>query len=323
MSDDYYKILGVARGASDSEIQKAYRDLARKYHPDLNPNDEKAAAKFIEVQKAYEVLIDPKKREMYNQFGPNFENVAGSGGRARAGGRPGDRGFQGGFDDIDLSQIFGGAGGADGGGFADIFRQFGGRGGARGTQRSRQKSKGASLKHRVNVPFATAVTGGEIQVSVAHGSGQIHTITVKIPAGIEDGKTMRLKGQGEPSADGGPVGDLLLTVKVLPHSSFVRKGDHLEVKVPITLAEAVAGATVDVPTPYGTIALKIQPMTSGGKRMRIKGHGVTRNDGTKGDLFAETQIVLPEQLTAEQREMLSQSDGGAANPRSELKWRHG
>ena len=315
MAEDFYKVLGVSRGASDDEIQKAYRDLARKYHPDLNPDDESAKEKFQSVQRAYEVLSDKKKRDGYDRFGHSFDQAGGRGG-----------GFS--PEDIDFSQIFGGAAGRGGGGrggmgggFADLFKQFGGMGGAggpRGRTASRS-SKGKNVKLDVTVSFETAVTGGETQLPINRG-GKSEVITVKIPAGIEHGKTIRLREQGQPSPHGGPNGDILLKVRVgsLPH--FSRRGDHLEVKVPIRLAESIRGASVDLPTPYGTITLRVPAMTSGGTRMRVKGYGVTKSDGSRGDLYAILNIVLPDDLSEKQAEKLAKLDSGNEDPRRDLSW---
>ena len=310
MAEDYYKVLGIRREASDDEIQKAYRDMARKYHPDLNPNDQKAKEKFQSIQKAYEVLSDSKKREMYDRFGSGFENM----GAGKAG--PG-AGGPGGFnpDDFDFSQMFGG--GPAGGGFADLFRQF--SQGGRGTQtRAKRQTKGKSLSHEVTVPFQTAVQGGELNINIPRADGKVNTITVKIPAGIEDGKTIRLKGQGAPSNSGGPAGDVLLKINVGSHPHFQRRGDDLIVQVPISISEAIQGATVDVPTAKGTISLKVPPNSPSGKKLRIKGHGVRTKDGVAGDLYAELQIVLPDDES--DLEKLRQTAVGPANPRSDLRW---
>lgn len=311
MAEDYYKVLGVSRGASDDEIQKAYRDLARKYHPDLNPDDAKAKEKFQSVQKAYEVLSDAKKREMYDRFGSNYENMGGGG--------AGPGGFS--PDDIDLSQIFGGgmgggAGGA-GGGFADLFRQFS-QGGRQTRTRSTRQSKGKNLTHTVAVAFQTAVQGGELSVNIPRHNGRVDTITVKIPAGIEDGKSIRLKGQGSPSPTGGPAGDVLLKVNVNSHPSYQRRGDDLVVQVPITISEAINGGSVDVPTAKGVITLKVPKHSSSGKKLRIKGHGVAGKNGKSGDLYAELQIVLPED--AAELEKITAVAAGPSDPRKDLRW---
>ena len=317
MSDDYYRILELSRGATADEIHKAYRDMARKYHPDLNPDDKQAKERFQEVQRAYEVLSDPEKRELYDRYGSSFESV-GAGGGPRPG--PGPGGFGGGpnfsFEDIDLSEVIGG-GNRGAGPFADLFKQFSGAGRGR---TKRAPRRGQDLRHEIQVPFQTAVNGGEMQLSLRRGNGQLETIRVKVPAGIEDGKKIRLRGQGDPSPEGGKPGDILITVRVSPHPCFSRQGNHLEVRVPISLKEAILGAKVDVPTPKGTITLTIPPRTSSGKRLRIKGQGITMPKKNAGDLYAEIQIVLPDDLDSEVVDAVVKADAQPADPRSELKW---
>ncbi|MDG2381461.1 MAG: J domain-containing protein [Pirellulaceae bacterium] len=319
MAEDYYSTLGLRRGASVDEIQKAYRDQARKYHPDLNPDDNSAKEKFQAIQNAYEVLSDPKKREMYDHYGSDYEQF--SGGQAGHPGR-GSRSSRGGpsFEDIDLSQFFGEqAGGRAGGGFADMFRQFTGK----PSERQRQPEHGANIRHELQVPFRTAASGGDAQLSIRRQSGKIETLQVKIPAGIEHGKTIRLRGQGEPAAGGGTPGDLLITVNVAPHPFYQRNGNDLIARVPVKLSEAVLGGKVDVPTPKGIITLTVPAGSSSGKRLRVRGHGIASKNAT-GDLYAELQIVLPEsidQLDDETKEALSRvEDAYASDPRSELIW---
>ena len=304
MSEDYYKTLGVSRNATKEEIAKAYRELARRYHPDMNPDDASAKAKFQAVQQAYDVLKDPEKRKKYDQFGANFESFQG-----------------GGAPDIDISQLFGGEfGGID---LSDIMRQFGGGaagGGPHAQQRQgrRQARRGRDLQMETSVPFQIAITGGERQLNVQRG-GQSETLTVKIPAGIEDGAKMRLRHQGEPSPGG--AGDLILTVRVTPHPMFERRGLDLHVTVPVSLAEAAAGAKVELPSPHGTVTLTVAPGTSSGSRLRMKGLGVHGAKG-KGDLYAEIQIMLPPHLTPDDLEAIRQISArhGDHHPRRDLKW---
>jgi DnaJ-class molecular chaperone len=312
---DYYKTLGVERNASPAEIQKAYRNLARKYHPDLNPNDKTAKQKFQAVQQAYEVLNDPKKREMYNRHGSaSFEQPSGPSGQYTWRSYPGGAGFE----DIDLSELFGGESG--GGGFGDFFRQFTGRAPDRRARRKEEPSRGTDIEHRLEIPFRTAISGGEAQITVRRATGKLETITVKIPAGIESGKKIRLRGQGEPAPSGEPSGDILITIIVAAHPHYQRSGPDLIVRVPVTVGEAALGAKVDVPTPSGTISLRIPPNTSSGKRLRIKGHGVRTRDRT-GDLLAEVQIVLPESMDSESLELVRRLDERTKfDPRSELAW---
>ena len=294
MAQDYYKILGISRSATADEIHKAYRELARKYHPDLNPDDKAAQQKFKDVQKANEVLSDPEKRQLYDQLGPDFERM-GPGGPG-GGGHPGGFGFE---------DVFGGGAGPGGfqfdGDLGDLLRQFGGGGGGeRTTRRSRppRASKPVDLTADLTVPFNTAVLGGEAMINVRR-QGQSESITVKIPPGVESGKKMRLRGQGEPN-ENGLVGDLIVTLKVAEHPYFKRSGKNLEVKLPITVTEAVLGATVDVPTPGGTVSLKIPAGSSSGRRLRVRGQGVFSQDGAPGDLFVILSIVVPDSESTEE-----------------------
>ena len=322
MSDEYYSTLGVGRGASADEIQKAYRKLAKKFHPDLNPDDKAAQKKFKEVQQAYDVLSDEKKRKLYDQFGPGFEQMGQGGGPQWSSQVPPDfRGFD-----------FGGGSGGDASlppELQDLLRQFTGGGGFQfggGTSRRRGRrtpgQPGADVRHEVEVPFRTAVMGGEVSLRLSRPGRKTETLTVKIPPGIEDGKTLRLRGQGEPSSSGGAAGDLLITVRVAPHVYFRRDGLDLIVKVPVTLAEAALGGKVDVPMPHGTITLKIPAGTSSGTRIKAKGQGIKTAEGAAGDLFAEVQIVVPKQLDDESAELIRTLDARLKqrNVRADLEW---
>lgn len=318
--EDYYEVLGVARGASQADIQKAYRDAMRKYHPDVNP-DKSAKKKTQQVQRAYEVLNDPPKRELYDRYGSSFENMAGAGAGPQARGAPGGGGGAAGFEDFDFSQFFGERYGADPmGGFADIFSQVR-RGGGEGEGRSRRgraTAKGTDTRAELEIPFQTAVAGGEAEFALQR-DGKTETIRVKIPPGVDEGKEIRLRGQGEEGRGG--RGDLLLRLRIAPHPWYARRGKNLYVKLPIGLGEAAAGAKVDVPTPYGTVALRVPPGTTSGAKLRIKGHGVRPRDTDAGDLFAEVQIVLPKDLDAESRAQLEEIDRKhPTEPRRELRW---
>jgi DnaJ-class molecular chaperone len=325
MAEDYYKILGVGRDASAADIQKAYRKLARKYHPDLNPDDKTAKAKFQEVQRAFDVLNDPSKRELYDRYGSSFESMGGGGARG-AGGGWSTWGAGPGTEEIDISQLFGErfGGGDPTGTFADIFSQFR-RAGSRGRRTAAQEAvRGADITTELEIPFQTAVLGGQAQISLRRPTGNVETITVKIPAGIDEGKKIRLRGQGE-EAPGGTAGDLLITIHVASHPWFTRRVNDLEVRVPVTVAEAALGAKVDVPTPRGTISLRVPPGTSSGKKLRVKGHGVAPKNGTTGDLYAEIQIVLPSPLDDTCIDLIKKLDEHSQSdhpqqPRRDLRW---
>lgn len=324
MAEDHYQTLGVSKSASAEDIRKAYRELARKYHPDLHPDDASAKEKFKQVQTAFDVLNDPSKREMYDRYGSSFEGVgAGGPGGGWAGGGgggggpfPGAGGFPGGGE-IDLESLFGG-----GGGFADMFRGAGGGGRTtRGRKRSTQVP-GQDVTARIEVPFKLAIEGGKTDVRLDR-DGKTETISVTIPQGLPDGGRMRLRGQGLPGSGGGPAGDLLLEVRVEHHPVFRRDGDTLDVTLPVSLAEAIEGAKVDVPTPWGTISLRIPPGTSGGRKLRAGGMGVHHANGAKGDLIAVVQIMLPETEDAAVRERLleaAKAAAGASSPRAQLRW---
>ena len=311
MSDDYYKILGVGRSASQTEIQKAYRSLAKKYHPDLNPDDKTAKQKFQEVQTAYDVLNDPKQREMYDQYGPNFAAAAEAakrGGAAWSGGQVPPE-----FSGFDFSQMFGGGGRGAGQGadFEDLLRQFTGAGGGFETgprRRRRAATPGEDVAHDLTIPLATAVTGGEANLRVRRPGAKTETISVKIPAGIDEGQTIRLRGQGGESATGGPPGDLLITIHVEPHEHYTRQGLDLTVKVPVTVAEAALGAKIDIPTPHGVITMTVPAGTSSGKRIRAKGYGVRKKSGDRGDLYAEILIEIPKQIDSQSASLIRELD---------------
>ena len=314
MAEDYYKTLGVSRNASESQIQNAYRKLARKYHPDLNQDDKDAKRKFQEVQKAFDVLNDSSKRELYDRYGSSFESMSGGPQGGATGPVPG-------FEGIDLSNLFSQQyEGSGEGGFANIFNQFT-QGAQRSPRRRSPRQHGADLRHELSIPLPTAISGGEANIRIQRADGKTETIAVKIPSGIEDGKRIRLRGQGEKPARNGQAGDILITIRVQSHACFQRNGKHLIVKVPVTLAEAALGATVDIPSPRGTLTLKIPPGSSSGIRLRVKGHGVPTKTGSAGDLYAEVQIVLPESLNDDDRDLIKKINGRYSfDPRANLKW---
>jgi molecular chaperone DnaJ len=341
-----YDVLGVAKNASQDEIKKAYRKLARQYHPDRNPDDEEAEAKFKEVQAAYDVLSEPEKRKQYDTFGS-------------ADGRPGPgpsgwTNFS--TEGFDIGDLFGGL--------------FGGRGGG---QRRPAPERGADVEAVVNLSFEDSLKGVEVKIPVeidtacrecggsgakpgtapvicpecrgrgvkaesqglfalsqpcprCRGNGTIiedpcprcrgtgrerrtKRYTVKIPAGVKDGTRIRLKGKGEAGVAGGPSGDLFVVTRMAPSPLFKRRGAaDLEVEVPVTYTEAALGAKVDVPTPYGDrLSLRIPAGTESGKLLKLKGHGAPKlKGGGRGDLYARVKVTVPKKLTKKEREVLEE-----------------
>ena len=292
MPRDPYEVLGVKREASEGDIKKAYRKLAREYHPDRNPGDKQAEARFKEVQDAYEVLSDKDKRAQFDQFGFAGPETGfpGGGQTFHWGGSPGGGGA--GFEGMDpaqaeeiFSQFFGNLGGGGGGGFGRR-----GRGG-------RARAEAPAATSEVSIPFVTAAMGGTVSLRVDG-----HEIDVRIPPGVEEGKTLRLQGQGP----GG--GDLLLKLRIQPHPYFKRDGNDLILEVPLSLPEAVLGTKVDVPTLDGTkLTVKVPPGTSSGTRLRLRGKGIKG-----GDQYIEIKVVVPAPRDERSRELLEEF--GRLNP---------
>ncbi len=309
MAEDYYQILGVKKDASADEIRKVYRKLSRENHPDVKPDDKVASDKFKKVQEAYAVLGDAEKRAQYDRFGHQFHQ-AGGGRTYQWSGSPGGAG------PIDLGDLFG-----EGVDLGDLFGGYAGRGGFGGGRRgpSARPSKGQDLRTDVTVPFLVAAEGGQHELTL-HRAGKTERITVKIPAGLTDGSTIRLAGEGHPGAAGGPAGDLLLTVRVAPHPWFRRDGNDLSVDVPITPAEAALGAKVEAPTlTEGRVVVTMPPGTSSGRKLRLRGKGIPdRRTGTRGDLYIVAKIVVPEAATDEQRKLYEQLQSLDRDPRSGL-----
>jgi len=314
---DYYEILGVARDASADAIKKAYRSLARKHHPDVNPGDKKAEAKFKETQQAYDILSDPEKRSLYDRYGmAAFEGMAAAGPRAGASDWSAKQAGPGaGYENFDFSEFFGpGMGaaagtaeGADVGG--GIFEELLGRmRGSKTRQRSTGPIPGANSEASLTIPFLTAIRGGETKIDIERGGGLQHeSLVVKIPPGIESGAKLRLRGQGEPSQHGGPRGDLTILVDVEPHPYFTRDGRNLSVEVPISVREAVLGAKVDVPTLDGMKALTIPPGSSSGLKLRLRGQGVPASGGKpEGDLFLVLKVVVPKSVDDTSRKLITE-----------------
>lgn len=282
---DPYKILGVGKSASEREIKSAFRKLAKKHHPDQNADNPRAQERFAEVNQAYEILGDKKKRGQYDR------------GEIDAEGKEKFQGFEGfgqgagGFGGFHRQQ----GGGASGGGFEDIindiFGGFGGGGGQAGTKRRRSAgSNGQDVVADASLTLEEIVAGRKIRVTLPTGK----TVDVKVPNGVENGQQIRLKGQGMPGAGGGRAGDVLITVSIKAHTLFKPEGFNLRLDLPVTLDEAVLGAKVRVPTLEGAVALSIPQMSSSGRVMRLKGKGLPDKSGKRGDILAALKITLPE-----------------------------
>jgi len=378
LEKDFYKVLGVPKGAKADEIKKAYRKLARQYHPDANKGDPAAEERFKEISEAYDVLSDEKRRKEYDEgralFGNGGFRVPGG-----AGGGPGGVPF-------DLGDLFGGAGGPGGagaGGIGDLFGGIFGRG--RGGPTTVQPRRGADIESEVTLGFTEATDGVTVPLRltsdaacpVCHGTGakagttprvcptcegtgqtsrnaggfafaepcracrgrglvvddpcptcqgsgrgrSTRTIQARIPAGVRDGQRIRLKGKGASGERGGPNGDLYVVVKVTPHPLFGRSEDNLTITVPVTFPEAALGAEVKVPTLGGPpVTLKIPAGTSNGRTFRVRGKGVGRRDGTRGDLLVTVEVAVPQRLDADATAALEafRTATAAENPRAGL-----
>ena len=311
---DYYEVLGVARDASPDQIKKAYRTLARKHHPDVNPGDKAAEAKFKESQAAYDVLSEPEKRSLYDRYGSAaFEGMGAAGPRARASEWTAQHGAPGG-ESFDFADLFGGAGGFEGarvdvgtgGGGSGLFDELLGRlRGGRADPRSAGPRKGRGVEAHLSIPFLTAAQGGETTIELSRGDGRRETLVVKVPPGTETGAKLRLRGQGDPGEAGAPAGDLTIAVTVEPHRYFARDGRNLVVEVPITIAEAVLGAKVDVPTLDGMKTLPVPAGSSGGQRLRLRGQGIpAAGSQPAGDLFVTLKLVAPRSVDDRSRDLI-------------------
>jgi curved DNA-binding protein len=334
-SKDYYEVLGVKRNAPDDEIKKAYRKLARKFHPDLNPGDKAAEEQFKLLQDAYDVLSDAENRKLYDQYGENWRAVkagagapppgwegAGRSTHAGGGSRPG--GFD--FNDFDFSRFRAtGTGGAGAGGF-DIFEEMFGGGFGRG--RTTRSGRGRDIEAELELSLEEAHRGGRrtLQMQVGEtcptcrgtgdkdgrvcetcgGSGEVvrpKTIEVNIPAGVRDGSTIRVPGQGSSGSNGSEPGDLYLHLRLRPHPVFTVKGDDLELELPIAPWEAVLGAKVEARTIDGKVELTIPAGAKSGQRLRLRGQGLNKRKGSRGDEYVRLKIVVPKDVTAEERRL--------------------
>jgi curved DNA-binding protein len=307
---DYYEALGLSRGATTDEIKKAYRKLARKYHPDMNPGDPSAEDKFKGISEAYEVLTDPEKKKMYDQFGDDAFSPGGGGPGARTWTwKSGESPFEG-FD-------FSGGATDQYGSFSDVFSELFG---ARRTTTRRPRA-GEDFSYTIQIDFMEAVQGVTKTIALRTQTGTEH-LTVTIPAGVNEGSRVRLKGKGGPGIAGGPPGDLYIITRLQPHRYFTRKDDDIYVDVPITITEAALGAQVTIPTVDGPTRLTIPEATQGGQRLRLRGKGAPHLKGSgRGDMYAVIKIAVPKKISDSSKKLLRDFDGqNPFNPRAELGW---
>jgi curved DNA-binding protein len=300
MADDLYGILGVAKDADAASIKSTYRKLAKDLHPDKNPGNKKAEERFKTVNHAYDVLSDPKKRGLYDEFGEEGLREGFDAERVRTYNRwakqqgPGGGAARGGGGGVRIEDLFGNQTSSEGIGdlFGDLF--------SRGGRRPRGPTPGADLESGVSIDFASAVRGATLELRPQSGGPPV---TVRIPQGAADGSRVRIAGHGAPSSNGGPAGDLLLTIQVEPHPVFRREGDDLHLDLPLAVAEAYRGAKVKVETFAGPVTLKVAPGTQSGTAVRLKGKGVTRK-GTTGDLYVHFMVRVPATKTPETDELI-------------------
>lgn len=334
---DYYEVLGVKRTATEDEIKNAYRKLARKHHPDVNPGDKSAEEKFKEINEAYQVLSDPEKRKRYDQLGENWK--AG----ADFTPPPGWTREQAGVEYGDFSDIFGETGGA--GGFSDFFNAF--FGGGRGRRAGAGfVMRGEDIEAEIALTLEEAHRGVTRNISLhvaercpncggtgrkdgkvcptCRGAGRVtrqKMLEVKIPAGVRDGSIIRLAGQGEPGEGNAPAGDLLLRVRLRPHHLFKLVGpDDIEVELTVAPWEAALGAKVEVPALEGKVTMTIPAGAQGGQRLRLRGQGLNRRSGGRGDLYVRLKIIIPPRLSAKEKELFEKLAAESRfNPRELLE----
>lgn len=335
---DYYEVLGVSRAATGDEIKKAYRKLARKYHPDVNPNDKSAEDKFKEISEAYEVLSDPEKRKRYDQIGSGWK--AGADFTPPPGWTP----WEGGGVRVeygDIGDIFGAAGAR--GDFSDFFETlFGAR---RGAQRAPFATRGRDVDAETEISLEDAHRGAKRTITIqtttpcqkCGGAGAVDnkpcpnclgagvvrrpkTLDVNIPAGVRDGSVIRLMGQGEPGMGSGPAGNLMLRLRLKPHPIFhmTPEGD-IQIDLPVAPWETALGARVNVPTLDGGVEMTIPASSQGGQRLRLRGQGLKRRDGGRGDEYVRLKIVTPQKLTEKEKELFERLAAESQfNPRERL-----
>jgi curved DNA-binding protein len=305
---DPYEILGVSRTASEDEIKRAYRRLAKQHHPDRNPGDKSAEDKFKEVQAAYEVLGDAQRRAQYDRFGaggptPDFQTWT-------TGGPSPFEGISFDFDSV--------------GDLRSIFEQFFRRPrGPRPTRRAtrRPAPRGADLEHTTELSFEEAGHGTrrEIRLNAAGPGGRSERIEFRIPAGVSDGQRIRVKGKGQDGPGG--RGDLMIRCRVRPHAYFRRDGNDVLLDLPLSLAEAVLGAKIDVPTLDGVTRVTIPPGTSGGVKLRLRGRGIQPRSGTPGDMYIVTRVMVPKEVSPDAQKLVRQlAEELKQSPRAGLNW---
>jgi DnaJ-class molecular chaperone len=291
---DYYEILGVSRSATQDQIKSAFRKLARKYHPDVNPGDKSAEEKFKEINEAYEVLNDPQKRQLYDRLGANWKAGA-------------DFTPPPGWENIRIDFGDFGFGPSSGGGFSDFFETLFGDALGRGRGAARRgpfpgTMPGSDLELELPLTLEEAHRGGTRRVTLPSGK----SLEVKIPPGVRDSSLIRLAGQGEPNPSGGRSGDVYLRVKLQPHPVFQISGDDITVEAPMTPWEAVLGATIRVPTLDGTADVTVPPRSQGGQKLRLRGQGLIRRSGGRGDQFVRLKIMVPTDLTPAERRLFEE-----------------
>ncbi len=295
-SQDYYKTLGVKRDASEKDIKQAYRRLARKYHPDVNPGDTAAEQRFKEVSEAYSVLGTSDSRKKYDQFGHQAFTAGfdpyGAGGR---------NSYH--FSGDNFRDLFG-----QGGGFGSIFDDLFGTGQSRSRQ-TREASADLDVEKNVDIRFEDAVCGTTIQLRVPRANGTMDRIQVRIPPGVDTGSRIRVAGKGKSGRHGQPDGDLYIITQVQPHAYFTRDGNDIICDVPVTLGEIALGAKIDVPTVDGKISMTIPPGTQNGRKFRLRGKGVPYLKGEgQGDQYVQLRVVLPDELDERSRALLEEFD---------------
>lgn len=341
MDKSYYDVLGVKKDAADADLKKAYRKLARKYHPDVNPNDKAAESKFKEISEAYGVLSDKEKREQYDRLG---KEAFSSG---RGGGTQGNpfQGFDFNFSHFNGKQTRTSSGRKQTTDFGDLFADLFGGAGASGSQFQDRPKQGSDVEIESTLAFKDAIEGTTVTLKVqkqkecptcggmgnvggavcpkCRGAGviaEVESVKVKIPEGVNEGQKIRLRGKGSKGLHGAPSGDLIVLIHVRPHSFFERRGDDIHTEIPITIGEAIHGAEVEVPTIQGPVRARIPAGTQGGQAFRLSGKGVKRSKGTgNGDHYYKVQISVPPEAQSAREHVEALEKLYKDSPRANLK----